>query len=191
LYKTTNRGSSWTKLTAAQFDRVTSITFNPANLNMAHLTTEMQGLWYSSDMNATTPTWSNVGSYPFRQPERVFFNPYQQEMIWVTSFGNGMKSGNMSDVIGIDENYILSKNEINFYPNPSSGIVNMKFNSVHGSNSTIEIYNTLSQLVFSKQEHIIAGENNFSLSLEGLSKGIYFIRIKNQDGIKPVKIVVD
>ena len=32
LYKTTNRGTNWTKLTGSQFDRVTSITFNPQDL---------------------------------------------------------------------------------------------------------------------------------------------------------------
>lgn len=73
LFKTTNRGSSWTKLTGTQFDRVTSITFNPLQLTQAFLTTEVQGLWVSSNMNAATPTWSLVSNYEFRQPERVFF----------------------------------------------------------------------------------------------------------------------
>jgi hypothetical protein len=93
LYKTTNSGTSWTKLTATQFDRVTSITFNPKNNNEAYLTTETQGLWISTDMDATAPSWNMVNSYPFRQPERVFFNPYKQNEMWVTSFGNGMKVG--------------------------------------------------------------------------------------------------
>lgn len=93
LYKTTNRGTSWTKLTGTQFDRVTSITFNPQNANEAYLTTETQGLWMSSNMNAATPTWTMVNSYPFRQPERVYFNPFNQNEVWVTSFGNGMKLG--------------------------------------------------------------------------------------------------
>lgn len=94
LYKTTNRGSSWTKLTGSQFDRVTSITFNPNNNKEAYLTTEVQGLWISSNMDQATPTWTMVNSYPFRQPERVFFNPYNQNEIWVTSFGNGLRMGN-------------------------------------------------------------------------------------------------
>ncbi|OWY25089.1 hypothetical protein C7N43_17605 [Sphingobacteriales bacterium UPWRP_1] len=94
LYKTTNRGISWTKLTGSQFDRVTSITFNPSNGTQAFLTTETQGLWHSTNMNAVTPAWTLVSSYPFRQPERVYFNPYNQNEIWVTSFGNGMKVGN-------------------------------------------------------------------------------------------------
>jgi hypothetical protein len=93
LYKTTNRGASWTKLTGTQFDRVTSITFNPANFTEAYLTTETQGLWISNTMNNATPTWSLVANYPFRQPERVFFNPFNTNEIWISSFGNGLKMG--------------------------------------------------------------------------------------------------
>jgi hypothetical protein len=93
LFRTANRGASWTKLTGTQFDRVTSISFNPAVSNEAYLTTETQGLWISSNINNATPSWSLVSSYPFRQPERVFFNPYNPAEIWVTSFGNGLKLG--------------------------------------------------------------------------------------------------
>ncbi|MEP7164647.1 MAG: T9SS type A sorting domain-containing protein [Ferruginibacter sp.] len=93
LFRTTNRGASWTKLTGSQFDRVTSITFNPIQPTQAYLTTEIQGLWMSNNMNAVTPTWTLVNNYPFRQPERVFFNPYNSNEIWISSFGNGMKLG--------------------------------------------------------------------------------------------------
>ncbi|MEP6950260.1 MAG: T9SS type A sorting domain-containing protein, partial [Ginsengibacter sp.] len=93
LFKSVNRGVSWVKLTGTQFDRVTSITFNPSVVNQAYLTTETQGLWISGNMNAAVPSWSLVSSYPFRQPERVFFNPYNPNEVWVTSFGNGLKMG--------------------------------------------------------------------------------------------------
>lgn len=102
LYKTTNRGTSWTKLTGSQFDRVTSITFNPANTTQAFLTTEMQGLWFSTDMNSAAPTWSLVGSYNFRQPERVFFNPFNTNEVWVASFGNSLKKGFMTAVVPVE-----------------------------------------------------------------------------------------
>ncbi|MEP6749528.1 MAG: T9SS type A sorting domain-containing protein [Bacteroidota bacterium] len=96
LFKTTNRGTSWTKLTGTQFDRVTSVTFNPASSSEAYLTTETQGLWISSNMNNATPSWALVNNYPFRQPERVFFNPFNNNEVWVTSFGNGLKAGQLS-----------------------------------------------------------------------------------------------
>ena len=191
LYKTTNRGSSWTKLTASQFDQVTSITFNPNNLNQAYLTTEIQGLWTSLDMNSTTPTWTNVASYPFRQPERVFFNPYDNNMIWVTSFGNGMKSGDMTEVLSVEENSSVLKNAIEIYPNPASGNFNLKFTSENWDESTIEIYNAFGQNVFMKKIKSNLGENNIPLSLEGFSKGIYFVCLKSQQEIKSGRIVVE
>src|SRR5262249_31209828 len=92
LYKTTNRGQSWTRITTG-LDRVESVTLNPTDANEAFVTTETQGLWYSNTMRAATPTFTAVANYPFRQPERVFFNPFNPNEIWVTSFGNGLRVG--------------------------------------------------------------------------------------------------
>ena len=92
LYKTTNRGQSWTLLTSGL--DVESITFNPSKPSEAFMTTETQGLWYSSNMTAATPTFTQVANYPFRQPERVFFNPFNTNEVWVTSFGGGVFVGN-------------------------------------------------------------------------------------------------
>lgn len=97
LYKTINRGASWTKLTGSVLDRVTSCTFNPLNANELYITTEAQGLWMSKNINAATPEFTLVSSYPFRQPERVFFNPFNTNQMWVSSFGNGMKMGMMDN----------------------------------------------------------------------------------------------
>jgi hypothetical protein len=97
LYKTTNRGTSWTKINSQ--DRVTSITFDPSNANRVYMTTETQGLWYSENVNDASPAFSQIASYPFRQPERVFFNPYIPGEVWVTSFGNGIRVGSASGCI--------------------------------------------------------------------------------------------
>jgi photosystem II stability/assembly factor-like uncharacterized protein len=94
LYKTTNRGQSWTLVTSGL--DVESITFNPAEPAEAFMTTETQGLWFSSNMQTATPTFTQVANYPFEQPERVFFNPYNPNEIWVTSFGGGVMVGTTS-----------------------------------------------------------------------------------------------
>ncbi|MBL0084663.1 MAG: hypothetical protein IPP37_20500 [Saprospiraceae bacterium] len=91
LYKTTNRGTSWVKLTGSLIDRVTSITFNPLQTAEVYLTTEGQGLWKCTNILAASPVFEIVDAYPFQQPERVFFNPYDASEMWVTSFGNGVK----------------------------------------------------------------------------------------------------
>ncbi|MCP4710902.1 MAG: hypothetical protein GY869_19950 [Planctomycetes bacterium] len=90
LYKTTNRGDSWTRI--SDLDRVTSCTLHPDNSNEMYLTTEADGLWRSINIDQSSPTFSIVENYPFRQPERIFFNPHNNNTpeLWVTSFGNGL-----------------------------------------------------------------------------------------------------
>lgn len=91
LYKTTDRGVHWTRINA--LDRVTSITFNPADTNEVFLTTETEGLWHTANIHVASPVFSRVTNYPFRQPERVYYNPYNANEVWVTSFGNGLRVG--------------------------------------------------------------------------------------------------
>lgn len=91
LYKTINRGMTWTRINA--LDRVASLTIDPNNHDNAYLTTETNGLWYTTNLHAASPTFTQVASYPFRQPTRVFFNPYDATNVWVTSFGGGLMEG--------------------------------------------------------------------------------------------------
>jgi hypothetical protein len=55
-----------------------------------YVTTETDGLWYTSNLKSASPTFTQLAAYPFRQPERVFFNPYNDE-VWATSFGHGLR----------------------------------------------------------------------------------------------------
>jgi hypothetical protein len=170
LYKTTNRGANWSKLTGTKFDRVTSITINPNNKNQAFLTTETDGLWQSNDINDNLPVWTLVESYPFRQPERVFFNPYNLNEMWVSSFGNGMKVGLLSPTSGVvsfDTNV-----EIKIYPNPSTGMVSFDFANTLETPKAIEIYDLQGQKVFVKN---IEGKQN-TLDLSLLPKSSYLVK---------------
>jgi len=92
LYRTTNRGIAWTRITT-NLKAVGSCTFAPDDENEMYVTTEDQGLWYTGNAQAVLPAFEPVWGYPFRFPSRVFFNPYDNNEIWVTSFGNGMRLG--------------------------------------------------------------------------------------------------
>lgn len=94
LYRSADRGLIWTRISSS--DRLSSCTFSPANSNELYFTTEQEGLWHTDNIRATSPVFDQVADYPFKQPERVFFNPYDATEIWVTSFGNGLRVG--SDV---------------------------------------------------------------------------------------------
>ncbi|HEY3379505.1 MAG TPA: hypothetical protein VGL77_18675 [Armatimonadota bacterium] len=98
LYRTRDRGQTWIVLADASLSptgvlNVDSCTVNPRNANELYFTTEYDGLWYTANLSAPRPTFTQVASYRFKHPERVFFNPYQPNEVWVTSFGNGISVG--------------------------------------------------------------------------------------------------
>jgi len=180
LYKTINRGASWTKLTGTSIDRATSITFNPTNANQIYMTTEVQGLWMSNNINATTPSFSNVTSYPFQQPERVFFNPYNANEIWVTSFGNGMKMGSTLTTGMVDFN--INEQEKFIYPNPSNGLITMRSKEI----SIAKIFNCVGEQV----SEVLLEKGNNSIDFRSLNDGIYFIQVKSEGKIQQVKMLI-
>lgn len=168
LYKTTNRGTSWTRLTGTTLDRVTSCTFNPSNANQIFLTTETQGLWMSNNINAPTPTFSLVSNYPFRQPERVFFNPYNTNEMWVSSFGNGMKMGLLNPTGEIE---FENDDAFALYPNPT--ISNVTLSLPKGVSGKGVLYSLTGQEL--KTWTLSEGENQ--LDLGDLPNGIYFVKV--------------
>lgn len=166
LYKTTNRGSSWTKLTGSSLDRVTSCTFNPNDADEIYVTTEAQGLWISQNINDAVPTFSSVTSYPFRQPERVFFNPYDANEVWVTSFGNGMKLGLINNPSSIAD---FSMEYLNVFPNPANQYINIQLNNTQ--NTWVEMLNMEGKKVMSWL--LTPGVNTIDIST--LSNGVYMV----------------
>ncbi len=171
LYRTTNRGQSWTKLTATQFDRVTSVTFNPSNAKQAYLTTEQQGLWVTGDITVANPVFTPVEHYDYRQPERVFFNPYKPAEIWVTSFGNGMRVGTQT-VTGTDD--ISLTNTLELFPNPASDVVVLQSEAA----GRLDLFNAAGRLL--RSFPVESGRNR--LSLAGLEPGLYLAWLNGRVG---------
>lgn len=182
LYKTTDRGNNWVKLTGSQFDRVTSITHNPQNTNQTYLTTETQGLWISNNMNLVTPTWELVNSYPFRQPERVFFNPFNQYEMWVTSFGNGMKTGFLYPS-GVNE--IGKENRmIRIYPNPAKDKIAIETDQ-NSDQGNLSVTNIQGQEILTQKIEGFKTE----VQIINLTSGVYFVMIYSKKGISIGKFV--
>lgn len=177
LYKTTNRGQSWTKISmAAGLDRVTSCTFNPNNANEIFVTTEAQGLWRSSNINAPVPTFSRVTEYPFQQPERVFFNPYNSNEMWVSSFGNGMKVAqlNPTGMISFSETPAILK----LFPNPSEGIIHLII-SEPSESLTISVYDGNGKKILQRELASSTCNLNFSES----NNGIYYYQLLDEKSL--------
>jgi Secretion system C-terminal sorting domain len=173
LYKTTNRGTSWSKLTGTQFDRVTSLTFDPQATTTAYLTTETQGLWISADINAAIPSWTLVSSYNFRQPERVYFNPYNPQEVWVSSFGNGMKMGNLGGATAASPAIARG---IRLFPNPSQGRFTLQFAQPIQEAVQLQIVDMTGRILQASTQHMVDG--NIAVDASGLPHGMYIVQAR-------------
>jgi len=79
--------------------------------------------------------------------------------------------------LGIEEN---TTNYFSIYPNPTNGVFNINSNSTI---TEIAVYNNLGQLLFTSEE-----KNQVNIS--SLSQGIYFVKIKDENGQTETKKVV-
>ena len=97
LYRTTDRGQSWTRIFAkTPVDQTESITIHPTKPGTAYLCIENDGLFFTENLDAATPTFERVTAYPWWRPKRVFFHPQNAEEVWVTTMGGGVWKGKTS-----------------------------------------------------------------------------------------------
>lgn len=180
LYKTTNRGTSWTRIFNGA-DRVSSITFSPSSASEIWMTTETDGLWHCTNVNAGTPSFAQVDSYRFRQPERVYYNPYNQNELWVTSFGNGLKVASLAPT-SVKENYFT---DVKVYPNPASDkliIQNPNFEI-----EKAELLNTMGGVVMEKE---MQQNSSFEFDVRNLNRGVYLLKFISENKFSVQKIVL-
>jgi len=187
VYKTTNKGISWTHISNSF--RVNSVTINPTNANELYFTTETRGLWYSNNAASVSPVFTQVSSYPFAGPVRVTYNPYHNTEIWVSSFGNGMMVGTNTLTSSVNE--LKIKNDgLNIYPNPTSGMFTIALTNSNLDKVNISITNILGELVYVTQEENTSTVFTKQLNLQNLTSGTYFIQIKNADKVYTSKLII-
>ena len=85
---------------------------------------------------------------------------------------------------------VLSNNEVNpisfsVYPNPSKGIINLKFDNTI-SDFTINVFDSLGREVNYTQN-----TSDASVEINSLSKGVYFVSIKTQNNMVTKKIIIE
>lgn len=170
LYKTINRGINWTRIN--NLDRVGSCTISPVNPNEMYMSTEVNGLWFSSNINSVTPVFTQVSGYKFRQPERIFFNPFNLNEVWVTSFGNGIKVG---------------------YTNPLPLTLNITlgiegfWNGITQTTDTLRLYlrNNISPYASMDSSTVIFNSSgNATANFSNAAGGNYYIQTKHRNALE-------
>lgn len=86
-------------------------------------------------------------------------------------------------------NESLSENEINLFPNPTNGELNITIRVLKNQNFTITLLNTLGQTIKEiKQENYSGG--NLNIDLSNNTKGLYFVNIKTETSSITKRIVL-
>lgn len=67
------------------------------------------------------------------------------------------------------------ENNFSFYPNPTSGKLNIDVKFDRNSEYNVEISNVIGQVVFSKSGILNAGDNKINMNLNEFENGIYFL----------------
>lgn len=80
----------------------------------------------------------------------------------------------------------LSTSAISIYPNPTQGLVNLKFDQSDEIN-TIKIYNLLGESIMQVD---LTDENNCTIDLSEFPKGIYIVQISNSESNWVRKIIL-
>ncbi len=102
------------------------------------------------------------------------YGNYQVKLITINDCGNDTLIKSLTLSLGID-NYI--DNSISITPNPNTGIFTIKLRE-SDNYQNIAIFNTSGQMVYN--ENIINNNNNtFSINIENLAKGIYYLHLNN------------
>jgi len=147
------------------------------------------------DNNGGVPALQNVffpRTYyigPFDLGEEVDISIYDSDNTACSTFLEGLTA----DCAALVEAPMSSSStvfgDVNVFPNPTTGVVNVNLSALTGENAHIRVMNTVGQLIEQRQVNgIESATERFDLS--GQQSGMYFIHVQVEGGDTYVKRVV-
>jgi len=165
---------------------IKAIMMNPLLNDEVIIGTDL-GVWRTSNFKANNPIW--VQSQNGMQNVKVtsFDLRTVDNTVLASTYGRGFFIGQFTDAVLATDRVSSIEEEISIFPNPSSGIVNVKsLNNLGPAN--LEIYDVNGRKVYSKKENI---SGTFSLKLTNLSDGLYILNIKGDNFRVNKKILIE
>ena len=92
----------------------------------------------------------------------------------------------------INDKKIVEDFNLNIYPNPSKGFVNINFELNENSPVSIRIYNMNGQFsdVLKNESSLSKGKHEFSVDLSSLANGVYFIILNTKNNTSVKKLIL-
>lgn len=90
------------------------------------------------------------------------------------------------DIEGVLATPTFNATNFNLYPNPTTGIVNLKFGTATAVNA-INIYSVSGQLVYTK--NYSSSSDNYSIDLQSAAAGVYIVKVQTENGTQINRLV--
>jgi Secretion system C-terminal sorting domain/PA domain len=186
IWYSANGGSTWQNKEGNFPDiPVRTILQNPLNLNEVLIGTEL-GVWYTNDFSSSSPIWRQ--SYNGMSNVKVTdLDLRNDNTVFAATYGRGVFSGLLTSAPLSTVDFTSSK-EINIYPNPSNGIVNITINDYTGK-ANLQVIDVNGREVYSLKNTDFNVEK--SIDLSGLQSGVYIVKINAQGANYTKKIVIN
>ena len=162
------------------------------------------GIFYTNDITQTSPIWEkannnqlpNVQIFDIKQQVLNQWDCYNSGQIYVATNGRGVWFNNKFfkpfTVSEMELEKSKIENNMSLFPNPSNGIVYVKFNGSYDETAFINILDINGRVVKSDNlGKLNASQINYMFDTNELSAGIYIVNINGSSGIKRVaKLIV-
>jgi len=175
IYKSNDGGTTWITETtdhSAGYYNVYSILINDTNVFVGL----NNGKVFLSSFHDTS--WTDISNGLPNEPISALL--VSGSYLYAgTGYHSGVWKRSLSEIMGITE---LDKlNDIDIYPNPATDLLYIEFSP----NSEIQILNIEGQII----KNLISAENNTTFDISAFARGMYFVKVKNENGIAVKKLV--
>jgi hypothetical protein len=105
-----------------------------------------------------------------------------------TADSNGCSNSASLLITGVTE--LGNDYSVSVFPNPGSGSFTVEFHGQFIDEVSIDVMNTLGQIIFSSTEYISSSPFKKEIDLDDVNPGLYLIRIKKTDSSVNQKILI-
>ena len=110
----------------------------------------------------------------FTQDNQVVLSTYGRG-IWTWQYGPELEPDAVTD-------FIVTENLFELYPNPTKGLVNVRFSeNINPDKVSVEVYSTNGKVVYRHSPGRMSTGNVMQVDLSGYQEGIYIMNIRAED----------
>jgi hypothetical protein len=159
--------------------------------------TSLYAKW-GTTLTTVTPTYSTTEFVPTASQwrlENISLSPYQSSSNAIikfrhaTQYENNLHVDDINIMNATDAPGGMLHNEVNLFPNPTSGVVNVNVNLMTREDLNIKVTNSIGQVVSSVSETNTFG-GNYLMDLTAEPNGVYFIEVQSGTEVVTRRIVI-